>query len=378
MGPEALGPASVLLLMEDYRDTYTSAAIKLRSSANMPYDELVASLFAQGVFYGDSYLNAFARLGVNASQVVPASIPLQRLWAREHQVPIPSSVLSRRPLRWAWTRRRRLTPVQRALDRVVEAQIEAMQPEVVWAFSGIPLRRESVQRWNKLVGTTALWWSCQLEPDIPYADFGLILSCIEPLVVHFRQQGLRAELMAHAFDRRVLDRVTPRVERLPKVAFVGNLTKDHGERIGFLDELSRCVSVDFYGGGVEFLPDDSPLRRTARGPAWGDDLYRVYGDYELVIHKNIDVAGEAASAKRLFEATGMGATLLVEDGSGLADLFELGSEVLPYRDLGEAIALAKSALDDQAASRRVGGAGQARTLGAHTYDARVAQFLSYS
>ena len=93
-----------------------------------------------------------------------------------------------------------------------------------------------------------------------FGRFDLVLSSIEPLVEEFRRRGLRAELMHHAFDGRVLSRIAPSHGRRPRVAFVGNLTRDHRERIRFLDEFSRRVELDFYGLGVELLPLDSPMR----------------------------------------------------------------------------------------------------------------------
>jgi len=364
---------TVLLLMEDYRRTYTEAAREFRPRAALSYQDLSEALFARGIFYGDAYLEAFREQGVGATQVVPTCVPLQRLWAKEHRLRFPPAVLSERPFRWAWTRRGKLTPLQTALERIVEEQVRVTEPDVLWAFSGVPLRHDAIRRWRSHVRTSVLWWSCELVPDAAYGDFDLIVSSIGPLVDHFRQQGLRAEHMPHAFDRRVLDRVRPSAQRIPRSVFVGNLTSDHAARIQFLDKLSRQVEMDFYGTGVEHLPADSPLRRTAHGPVWGDDLYRVYGHYSAVIHKNIDVAGPSASAKRLFEATGMGAVLITEDSPDLVRLFEPGTEVLTYRGDSEAASKVRAVLSDQQSASQIGHAGQARTLRDHTYEARVRQ-----
>jgi len=182
--------------------------------------------------------------------------------------------------------------------------------------------------------------------------------------------------MPHAFDARILDRVRPAEERVGRVAFVGNITPDHRERMEFIDALSREVEVDFFGHGADRFPSDSPLRARARGPVWGDDLYRVYADYALVIHKNIDIAGRSASAKRLFEAAGVGACVLTEDSDDLGVLYAPGAEIVTYTNVGDCIEKARELLADPERATRLGQAAQRRTLAEHTYRSRVDQVLS--
>jgi spore maturation protein CgeB len=262
------------------------------------------------------------------------------------------------------------------MERVVDEQIRRAGPDILWVFSGVPMTDAGVKQWRSSADSAVLWWSCALVESTPYDRFDLILSSIRPLVEEFRSMGLRAEYMPHAFDARVLDRVRPAEHRTSRMAFVGNITPDHRERAEFLDALSRVIEVDFYGLGADFLPPDSPLRARAMGPVWGDDLYRVYAKYALVVHKNIDVAGTSPSAKRLFEATGMGACVLTEDNRELSELFEPGSEVVTYRTTDECIVKARELLAPSSDAYLIGRAGQRRTLEQHTYTRRVQRLLS--
>lgn len=369
---------SFMLLMEDYKDSYTRALNERPQLRRRPYAEQAAELFGLSIFYGDSYLSAFAAAGLTASQVVPMCRPLQYRWAAEHQLWTPPAIMMRNPLRGIWKRRYGETPVRTALRRIVDAQIREARPDVLWVFSGVPVRQADLDRWRQYAGQIILWWSCPLDEQIPYAGFDLILSCIAPLVGEFRRRGCRAEYLPHAFDARACAGV-PALEagRIPRVAFVGNLSPDHRGRTQFLDALARQVELDFYGMGVEQLPADSPLRARYRGPVWGKDLYRVYGSYELVVHKNVDVAGSSASAKRLFESTGMGACLVTEASDELDRLFDRGTEVVVYRDLHDCIATIARLLADPARARAIGERGRRRTLTDHSYAARVAQIQAY-
>lgn len=370
------GRPSVLMLMEDYLGSYTLAIESNPSLRSLAYEDMARFVYAQSIYYGDAYLDAFRKAGVTADQVVPACRPLQYRWAEENGVPIPPSRLSQRPFRWWWTRRGREHPHDRVLREIVAEQVRRVRPDVLWVFSGVPMLAEDVDEWRRYAGTTVLWWSAALTESTPYDRFDLILSCIDPLVEVFRKRGLHAEYMAHAFDSRVLDRVAQRTDRIPRVAFVGNLSPKHAERIRFLDAVAREAPLDFFGSGVEALPADSPLRANARGPIWGDDLYRVYGDYSLVIHKNIDVAGQSASAKRLFEATGMAASVLAEQHESLGRLFVPEEEVATYGSADEATELITALIADARRARAIGLAGQLRTLESHTYTSRVSEFLA--
>lgn len=364
--------------MEDYKASYTRVLKERPQLRRQPYAEQARELFGLSIFYGDSYLNAFSAAGLEASQVVPMCQPLQYRWAAEHRLWTPPGILMRNPFRTLWKRRYGETPVRWALRRIIEAQIREVRPDVLWVFSGVPVRHDDLDRWRKYAGRIMLWWSCPIDEQIPYDGFDLILSCITPLVHEFRRRGYTAEYLPHAFDVRAVEGVVARTtNRISRVAFVGNLSKDHRERTLFLDTLARQVEIDFYGLGVEFLPEDSPLRARYRGPVWGKDLYEVYGSYLLVIHKNVDVAGASASAKRLFESTGMGACLVTESSGELEQLFRIGSEVVVYNDLTDCVATIKDLLAHPERALAIGKRGRQRTLSDHSYPARVAQILDY-
>jgi len=221
-----------------------------------------------------------------------------------------------------------------------------------------------------------LWWSSPLTTGFPYDGFDLILSGIPSLVQHFQKQGLKAAYLPHAFDYRTLQFIPSFTNRVPRVAFLGSLSRNHKERIEFLDALSRQIEIDFYGNGLDLLPDDSPLRTRYKGTAWGRDLYAVYGSYPIVLHKNIDMAGKSASAKRLFEATGMGACVVTEAGDDLEGLFQPERELVTYSSFEECVDKIKYLLENQDKALQIGRMAQNRTLTDHTYERRVKKIMN--
>jgi SAM-dependent methyltransferase len=74
---------------------------------------------------------------------------------------------------------------------------------------------------------------------------------------------------------------------------------------------------------------------------------------------------------RLFEATGCGAMLVTDHKDNLADLFEIGEEVVAYRTTDEAAALIEYYLSHPDEAKSIAAAGQKRVLKDHTYEKRM-------
>jgi spore maturation protein CgeB len=102
-------------------------------------------------------------------------------------------------------------------------------------------------------------------------------------------------------------------------------------------------------------------------------MYRTLARAKVALNRHIDVAEGYANNMRLYEATGMGAALLTDRGSNLADIFEPGVEVEVYDDSDDFIAAVEALLAD--GERRIGIAsrGHKRTLREHTWEKRIAE-----
>lgn len=365
-----------LLLMENYQGSFTDAFHADPHLSSASYETSAKRLFSRPIYYGDAYLEALRSHGFRADQIVPMCHPLQFKWAREHRVWNPGEWMTRVPGDPAPLRLARHLTDHQVLRRILLKQIALLRPRIIWLFSGVPVTRPEVRAWRRHADHVLLWWSSPLRKEIPYDEFDLILSGIPSLVRRFREQGIRSELLAHAFDPRILSRVACAARRVPRVAFVGSLSSHHADRITFLDALARRVPVDLYGHGERLLPEGSPLRRAYHGPVWGDDLYAVYGSHLIVVHRNIDVAERSASAKRLFEATGMGACVVTEASENLRDLFRPDEEVVTYEDVEDCATKVEALLREPDRAALIGKNGQARTLANHTYERRVEGLLS--
>jgi len=129
-------------------------------------------------------------------------------------------------------------------------------------------------------------------------------------------------------------------------------------------------------GGV--LAPERPMRDPAaehpercHPPVAGTDYLHLLRRSGTVVHRGIDALGACGGALRLFEVTGVGAALLVEDSPTVRELFAVDEEVLTYRDADEAVAKARWLAEHPEERERIALAGQTRTLRDHTAAARA-------
>jgi hypothetical protein len=144
-----------------------------------------------------------------------------------------------------------------------------------------------------------------------------------------------------------------RLERIYAVGFVGNIAAAHrktarARRLKLIGQ--RFTTNDFYRA---YSPEETG---------------RVYSQSRLAV--NTSIAGDVTM--RIFEASACGALVLTDAvANGLADLFDVGREVVTYADDAELLDKANYYLRHDDERRAIAEAGQRRTLACHTYAHRA-------
>lgn len=340
------------------------------------YDEQMRvrneSLFGVADFYS-SNLRA---LGHEAYDIHANNEPLQRAWAREHDLPVRSGSRER----WALRLRRGIIPwISRIEDRrwiyeILAAQIERLKPDVILnqAIDGIDgtFLRAMKKHTRLLAGQIA----APISDDEDVSMYDLIVSSLPNFVERFRRLGITSEENRFAFEPRVLQMVKPGERDIP-ISFVGSISRHHQTRVKLLEYLCERFDLALWGKGIETLPESSILHRHHRGPAWGGEMYRILGRSMITLNHHISIAGEYANNMRLFEATGMGALLLTDWKSNLGDIFALDSEVVSYRTPEECAAHIERLLAAEHDRARIAAAGQQRTVEEHNYRRRMEELV---
>lgn len=199
----------------------------------------------------------------------------------------------------------------------------------------------------------------------------LLFSSFPHFVERFRNMGLTAYYQPLAFEPSVLDRISD-LERVIPISFVGGISPFHGAGLSRLEEIARLMPFDIWGYGADILPETSPLIARHHGEAWGLQMFAVLASSRITLNRHIDVAENYANNMRLFEATGCGSLLITDYKDNLAELFDIGREVVVYRTPEECALLIRYYRAHPEEATAIARAGQARTLHDHTYKKRMA------
>jgi spore maturation protein CgeB len=346
--------------------------------ASRPYEEQLHSLLEFSFGTSDAYAVGLRAVGHAAENLITNCVPLQLQWLRENG-------RARLTSRWASLPGRGGNAARHLMfQRIAAAQIDAYDPQVVFVHDLWSMTRATLRRWRRqgrfLVGQIA----SPPPAESVFGHYDLLLSSFPHFVERFRSLGLDAEYYRLAFYDIVLDRLRARGvdadARTPGrtgLVFVGGVDPSlHGKGTHVLEQVAHELDLEVWGYGAERLPADSTLRRRHRGEAWGLDMYEVLARSAIVLNRHIDVAEGYANNMRLYEATGAGALLLTDEGKGLGDMFDGGTEVVTFSDAADLIEKARHFLAAEDERARIAAAGQDRTLADHTYALRMAELSS--
>jgi hypothetical protein len=374
-----------LILDRYYPESLRRAYADNPALEQLAYAEQLGGLLALGIDRADFLMSNLRALGHEAEQVLVNALPLQRRWTLEHGLPHAEEDTHHSAFRPGRLARRIHRGLRRRLrlpagpadwqSRVVDAQVEAYEPDVVFdcdvlQFDPGFLRHLKRNRRRLLVGECGY----PTPPDLDLTAYDLVVSCNPGFVERFRREGLRAQLLQHAFEPSLLDRLEPPPPLEAVAAFIGSVGALHTRRMELLEFLSRRVPLECWSSGDSFAAGSS-LRDRTHPPVWGYEMYRRLQRSKIALNIHVDATGNHAGNLRLFEATGVGALLVTDMKDNLNDIFEVGREVVAYRSPEECARLIQYYLEHEGERRTIARAGQQRTLRDHTYRQRMQQLV---
>lgn len=324
---------------------YTSRPALARASYGEQHRSLQEACFGDSDFYSAG----MRRAGWSAIDVIANCASLQHRWAEEHGA----------------------DPKSASLD-IVLAQIRDARPQVLYLQDlgmGTKQFLEAVRpHADLIVGQIA----SPIPPQAYLDGFDILISSFPHFVETFRRQGRTAYYQPLAFDPRIVERVGAPSREFP-LTFVGGLSPAHRERQELLAKLGTALPLHCWGYGTKALAQCGIDAARLHGDAWGLDMFSILARSSMTLNHHIDVAKSNANNMRLFEATGCGALLVTDYKDNLADMFEIGSELVAYRSVEECEDLIAYYLAHPEEGAAIAKRGQARTLRDHTYATRMEQ-----
>lgn len=360
---------------------------------------------AQEVYgWSDVWTRTLGPLGYECFEPLANAQSAQRRWAGEHGVAFDESD-------WFFP--------------TTLAQIERFRPDILVSNDYGSFGRafiEEARRRAPSIRLVIVWCGAPYKSADVFHACDLVLTNLRAHAEAFADMGLRVERMHHAFDDAVLTK--PGMDAPPRedFTFIGSLVKRpgfHNERERLLKALLERTDLTIFADLAPPLPPQNParraakaalrvardlpggrallsavpalrpyrdaplpkrseldiageIRRAARPAVFGMEMYRTLAGSKLTLNTHIDIARDNASNMRLFEATGVGACLLTERQSDLAEIFEPDAEVACYASPREAAEKAAWLLSHDKEREAIARAGQRRTMKEHRWAHRAA------
>jgi spore maturation protein CgeB len=257
-------------------------------------------------------------------------------------------------------------------------QVENYKPDFVYCVN-INILNSKLIRQLKDLGVSVIGQiASPLPPKRFYLSYDHIFSAHPGQVKTFQDCGVSSSWLPLAFDRAHFEEVAEGKwpERTRDVSFVGTFGR-HQKNTG---PLMQAIAAEIPGLEIFTFASQKAMKKMGleknyKGPAWGPKMHRIMAESKVVINRHGKVADGYAVNYRLFEATGMGALLITENGKNISDLFEPEIEVVTYSSVQDAVSKIESALNDPSRSAEIANKGQVRTLSSHTFANRAQQVV---
>jgi len=359
-----------LIINTDYpefiRDDYARHAGLVKQSFASQLEHRYDTLFGTANFYSKNLRD----LGHEAIDLFANHEYIQRQWAKDHNVAPEKN-------KRKWFRSKSLS--NEWMENILAAQIAWYEPDVLYIMAMEAMRPEFLLTIKsqfyrlKIVGQHAALLTDNMRN---LSGYDLVLSSLPNQVDYFRAKDVKSHLFRLGFEASILN-LLPKTKKKYGAIHIGGYGPVHNERSVVLEKLAAEIPVDFWGYGEENLKPSSEILKSFHGFVGGKQMYEILQQSQLTMTKHIKrVAGTHANNMTLYEATGVGTLLLVDERSDLDQIFEPEKEVVVYRNAAELIEKTKYYLSHPADNKRIAQAGQARTLKDHSYKKRMRELVA--
>ena len=369
-------PKSVLIVDTYYTDALHQLKADHTFKGQKTYENELGRVSGYGFGTGGAYVRSLRALQWDASIIVPNSLGLQDLWASEHN--------KLRPIALGWEHMQVLAraPIARHVlkwiphaHRILLQQVKDVRPDVLLVQDINAIPPSLVEQLKKYAGTVIGEIASPLPPNAFVTCYDRIISALPSIVEKAQSLGVASTFLPLGFDARWATKSDTTTREIDAV-FVGSFTRLQPTTAPLLRAVAEAIpGFRVYGTAKPDALEAAGLTKNYYGPVWGSEMFAVLGNSKIVVNRHGTVAGPYAVNMRMYETTGSGAALITESKSNLQELFNVGNEVMAYKDIEEAVDIAVNLL---AAPNRLSSlalAGQERTLRDHTYDRRAESLI---
>jgi spore maturation protein CgeB len=277
--------------------------------------------------------------------------------------------------------------------------IDQEEPNLLFFFSGGPIKKETIGEITKNNKTLTFWWVTDdnwiFEKTSKYwaPYFNWIATCDPQTPAKYAKIGyknvIKTQYACNHFLYQPLN--------LPKIYDVSFVGHPHGNRKKIIKKIETAgINVKCWGSGWPsgrvsqedmikiFSQSKINLNFTkSSGVLWKElALLFLHRDYDRSIKINTprrfldslksfpETMWNNQIKGRNFEIPGCGSFLLTEEADGLEDYYQIGKEIVCFKDIKDCIEKIKYYLTHEEEREAIAKAGYTRTLHDHTYEKR--------
>lgn len=361
------------------------------SSYNKQLDIRMKSLFAESDFYSKNLI----KLGHEACDIFANNEYLQKAWAREHIIKLENEnsipnklnnilgkgafIANQTPLKYFKPIYGKVMPASYKpawFYQILKAQVEYYKPDIIYNHSITEIESNFFKKiksnYKMLVGQFA---ASRLPDGIDLSAYNLFISSFPPTVEYFKRRGVAAEFNKLGFEPSILNSLN-KGKKIYDLTFIGSLFPVHSTRIKLLEFLcEEFPNIKIWGPGVDHLSKDSLIRDCYNGQAWGIEMYQILYNSKITINHHGNIP-PFANNLRLYEATGVGSSLITDWKENLSDILIPGKEVLAYKTNEDCAKLINYYMDNDVEREAIAYAGQQRTINEHNYYNRMQSMVN--
>ena len=311
---------------------------------SMSYEEQIQTLFDQCVGISNFYSKALKDAGWNSFDFILNDRFLQQKWAKMHSYQSNNNI------------------------EIAVQQIQSLKPDVLYLYDMEIATKSFISLIRPYTKLIAGHISFPLMSGIDYLSFDIIFSPYPDYVKILQNNNIKAYYIPHAFCNKISDN---NLQKIYPVTFIGDISDPNDNNYKIIEQISSRIPINFWGYGINKLSDNSPLKKYYQGEIWGIEKFLKLSQSQITLNYHCDTDNYAGN-KLLFEAAGCKTLLITDFKDNLNDLFEIGKEIIAYRDVEECIDLIKYYLKYPIEADKIAINGQKKTLKEHTYEKRIA------
>ena len=310
-----------------------------------------------------------------------------------------------------WAEENKFIPSTKNINQEVGIEkIKRFKPDIIYCLS--PLSYENDGFMHEILSILGkkpkmiAWYGANCGDENIFGKFDLTLSNSKYLVNSLKIKNIKSRLLQHSFELNILEKISISNIEKNRISFFGNLNvdKDFSDRTKTIEKIKSEIDYfDIYAetqrpkitceykyelikirhkiskilkqinpnmkmnnwDDEKILPQSpwtlqKKFANNVHKALYGRQMFEKLSQYKMIFNKHNEHTGDVACNMRIFEATGMGKTLVTDNKSDICDYFLKDEEVVVYDSTSEAIEKINYLIENPDVAKSIAMRGESR------------------